>query len=304
MSRTMRILVPVLAVVACASAQTEAGGLPAGPRIENQIRVPDVAPPTVDEAAVERPSGAPSEHSAQHALDLYDAALADAKGDPVRARARFAEAAAAFDAIEARRPVSAEFSRAQGNAHFFGGDIGRAVLAYRRGLESSPGDARLTESLRVARKAVKTDAAPSTRTTLLESLAHWRRFVSPVLVAVVLVGSWCGFWGVLIVARVRRARVRPIAAAVLGLSWLVTGIALGTDAWRRMDASAVVIVEDAQALNGPSSEIYEPTFATPLSAGVEAEAIESRLGWTRLRLRSDGETWVRDEAVMPVRPKG
>lgn len=252
-------------------------------------------------ASAQAGSAAQQDEAIEHAVELYEAATADAKDDPTGARARFAEAAAAFDAIESERAVSAEFFRAQGNAHFFSGDIGRAVLAYRRGLEARPGDERLTESLRVAREAVKTDAAPSTRATLLESVANWRRFVSPVLVTALLAVSWCGLWGMLIAARVRRTGANSIVVAVLGVFVLVTGVALAADGWRRMERRAVVVVHESQSFNGPSAAIYEPTFATPLSPGVEADAIESRLGWTRVRLRSGAETWVRSDAVLAVR---
>jgi len=294
------LLIPVLAI-AVSARPTPVDG-PAVPRLGEGRQVLD--PPIQDGSgeAAPKPKSTRGDGSIGHPLDLYDAALADARDDPSRARARFAEAAAAFDAIESKQPVSAEFFRAQGNAHFFSGDIGRAVLAYRRGLERRPGDPRLSESLRVARKAVRTDAAASTSTTLLDALAHWRRFVSPVLVASISAAAWFGLWGVLVFARVRRVRAHGLSVALLAVVSIAGGAALGADAWRRMDRSAVVVVDETEGFNGPSSEIYEATFASPLAPGVEAELVEARLGWMRLRLRSGSETWVRRDAVIAVQP--
>lgn len=246
------------------------------------------------------PGAVPEE--VEHALDLYNDALASAQEDPDAARTLFAEAAAVFDAVEVAGPVSAEFYRAQGNAHFFAGDIGPAVLAYRRGLERKPGDKRLLDSLAVARAAVKTAYEPGVAATLPETLARWRRFVPQVVVGVVFAASWGGLWGVLIVGRLRGGRPRAIIVAALASCSLVTASALGAETWRRADRSPIVLIAEAEAFNGPSREVYEPTFAAPLSAGVEASVLESRLGWCRISLRTGSETWVREEAVAPVRP--
>ncbi len=255
------------------------------PAIDTQPEASLQAPPTIEQAA-----------------SLYEEALASSKDDPIEARSLFADAAAAFDAIETRQPVNAAFYRAQGNAHFFAGEIGKAVLAYRRGLEIQPADERLADALNIARAAVSSVETPSPHTTIMGVLTRWRQYLPGALVAGLLAVAWVVLWGILIRARLERRRPNLLIVSTAATVSLVTGTALGATWWQAADRSPVVLIADADARNGPSSTIYDPTFNSPLSQGVEARAGERRLGWVLLELQSGAQTWVPEDTIAPVRP--
>jgi BatD DUF11 like domain len=250
----------------------------------------------------EQSAAATSPPTIENASELYDRALVWAKDDPIKARSLFAEAAAAFDAIERQESVNAAFYRAQGNAHFFAGETGKAVLAYRRGLEIRPADKRLEDALRAARASVSSVESPSTRTTIVDVLTRWRRYLPDSAVAGLLAAAWIVLWSSLIRARLERRRPGLLIVSTTATVSLVAGVALGATWWQWNDPSPVVLIADADARNGPSSTIYDPTFESPLSEGVEGRAHETRLGWVLLELPSGAETWVPQDTVTPVRP--
>lgn len=254
------------------------------PAAESEPVASLVAPPTIETAS-----------------DLYEEALAAAKDDPIKARSLFADAAAAFDAIEAQQPVIAAFYRAQGNAHFFAGQVGKAVLAYRRGLALEPANERLLDALRIARASVSSVESPSTHTTIVSILTKWRQYLPETVVGGVFAAAWIVLWFALIRARTLRQRPRLLVVASAAIVSLVAGTALGANWWQQMDHNPVVLIADADARNGPSNTIYDPTFETPLSQGIEAEAGEHRLGWVQLTLKSGAQTWVPENTVAPVR---
>lgn len=236
------------------------------------------------------------------AAGAYDKATEVAAEDPLAARALFADAAVAFDAAIADGVVHVEARRGQGNAWFLAGDVGRAILAYRRGLWQDPDDARTHEALQLARQSVRTATEPIVRSSLVDVLTQWRRFVSPMVVGMVFVGAWVFLWGMIVRGRMTGVKPRTVwVIGALALS-LVSVTALIAEQRRMADHSSVVLIAQAEGFNGPSQAVYELSFEFPLSPGVEARAVESRSGWTHIRLASGSETWVPTDRLAWVNP--
>src|SRR5262249_46372460 len=71
-----------------------------------------------------------------------------------KARLCFLECAELYAALRQRGADNAALDRNLGNAYLLGGDLPRAILAYRRGLACAPSDRRLQECLDFARSQV------------------------------------------------------------------------------------------------------------------------------------------------------
>ena len=82
------------------------------------------------------------------ALSAFDDAVATARDNPARAEQLYRQAAAAFERLVADGVRSAALEYNLGNTRFRLGDLGRAVLHYRRAQRLDPGDAKLAENLR------------------------------------------------------------------------------------------------------------------------------------------------------------
>lgn len=236
--------------------------------------------------------------------DRYAEAIELAKPDPIRSRSLFAESAAAFEAAIAASPSpSGELYRAAGNAHVLAGQTGRAVLAFRRALAADPSNTRAADGLKIARASLSVEAPDSTTTRFLDAINIWPRYVSVRIMQVVFVLTWAAVWSAVLVSRTLHRRPPPSTLVVVSIMALASGLAL-TAKWidDRM-AHDVVVLDPITAYNGPSEEVYEPTFESPLAAGMEAQLRETRGDWSQIELRNGTRTWVRSQAIESVRPR-
>ncbi|KAA0216772.1 MAG: hypothetical protein DYG94_06085 [Leptolyngbya sp. PLA3] len=233
----------------------------------------------------------------------YDEAVAAVTDDPTRARALFAEAAAAFDQAAAESPApGAELYRAAGNAHLLAGAHGRAVLAFHRALRLDPSNRRAADGLAAARASINLEAPPSRLRHWLAVIDLWPRFVPVWMMLGVFASVWSCFWVVWLVARVRH-RPAPVATlTTLGIVTAASGLSLLAHEWQQRHAREVVLMERAIGYNGPSADVYLPTFETPLLPGLEGLLIETRSGWSQVELRSGARTWVPESTVELVVP--
>jgi tetratricopeptide (TPR) repeat protein len=78
----------------------------------------------------------------------------EARNDPVTARQRFREAAGYYEQLRQHGTPTAALYCNQGNAYLLAGDLARAILAYRRGLQLDPNHPELHRRLAYARAQV------------------------------------------------------------------------------------------------------------------------------------------------------
>lgn len=239
-------------------------------------------------------------------LALLDEAARLRAGDPARSERLAADAAAMIEAGLGDDEIdNAPAQRALGNAWLLSGDVGRAVLAYRRAQRADPGDAMVASSLAHARSvaggggsvAPGALAAGGWRARLDESRALVPR-AGMFWVGLVLFVGGC----VAVAARI----VSLVGGGVVVFAWMsVIGGAgpLGLLAAEPLldGSGAAVVVESAVGRTGPHGEVYPPAFDAPVPAGSDVRVLESRDGWV---LCSMGTTraWLPGAAVELVRP--
>lgn len=233
----------------------------------------------------------------------YAEGLDSIKDDPIRARSLFAEAAAAFEqAADGSGVPNAELYRAIGNAQILAGNTGRAVLAFRRSLVADPSNDRAADGLKLARASLSVEASASNARRVLDVVNMWPQYVAPWIMKVVFAMSWGCFWLALLIARVHRQSAPPGTLAAVATLAIAAGVALAANAWDDAHERDVVVVAQTSGYNGPSSEVYEPTFEQPVPAGMEAALVETRDNWSQIELRNGSRTWVRRDAIELVSP--
>ncbi|GAB4385963.1 MAG: hypothetical protein Kow0022_13720 [Phycisphaerales bacterium] len=225
--------------------------------------------------------------------------------DPVLARSLFAEAAAAFErAAEQSGVLHAELERAIGNAHMLAGETGRAVLAFRRALLADPSNRRAADGLRLARASLAVEVPETNGRRVLEVINMWPRYVAPWIMKLIFALSWACLWLGLLIARWRGRHAATGTLASLAILAAASGVALAAGVWESSHDRDVVVITTTDGYNGPSSDVYPPTFDQPVPAGTEAILVETRRQWSQIELRNGTRTWVRHDAVEPVRPGG
>jgi hypothetical protein len=187
-----------------------------------------------------------------------------------------------------------------GNAYFKRGDLGRAILNYRRAQQLTPRDADIAANLALAR-AQTVDRLEGADTGLWSSLA-WLTGAWLTLdeVAVLLLAVWCVL-NALAVAAILLPRLRRwLRLAMIGLG-LVLALGLLSVAARYYTAwqypPLVVVAPTVAVTSAPDED--EPARFT-LHAGAEAYLLDALSGWRRIQIAGNLEGWTPAQAVEPV----
>lgn len=190
------------------------------------------------------------------------------------------------------------------NAHLLKGDLGRAILNYRRAAELIPSDANLAANLAVARQRVATRIDAPAQERVRRALLFWHDETAPRTRFAIFLAANALAWGWLLL---RRARPRLIggvwpAAALAAVAFaMMTSLIIDRRA-RADDDDAVIVEPQTIGRKGPDAAAYEPSFTEPLHAGVEITIVERRPGWVLVRLADSRETWLSEKSIEPVNP--
>ncbi|TVS03511.1 MAG: hypothetical protein EA423_08430 [Phycisphaerales bacterium] len=250
-------------------------------------------------------SGVPMSDAASY-IERAEAAFAEgaamhAEGDR-GARSRFAEAAAFYErAIEASGVRNHRLHLNLGNAAMLSGDVGRAVLAYKRADRLAPRSSRVRESLAFARASVGVELRPDARERGRSLLLAWRGLVPRQLLLAGFIGGYALFWIALASGVIWRKPPPVLLGVSAGVAVLsITLLLVERSILHSAEEGVVVSPAGADARLGPGEGVYAPAFDRPLSPGVEVRILESRDGWLRVRLPDGREAWTPGTAVERV----
>lgn len=223
--------------------------------------------------------------------------------NPTKAQALYQASVIEYQYLsEQPKMQSAELYTNLGNACYFAGDHGRAVLNYHRALRIDP----LLDDPRHNLHHLRTltvDEIPKTRTqTILHTLTFWHRWPWSIRAAVLAIAV-INLWGVLGVMLYRSHRWLKISAASMAaLSLLAfTSLLVSHQGWDN-PVDSVVIDREVLARQG-NGVIYGSAFKSPLHAGTEFSVIEHRGGWYHAQLLDGARCWIPSKsAALVVQP--
>lgn len=185
-----------------------------------------------------------------------------------------------------------------GNAYFLSGDIGRAILNYRRAEMLDKTDTNIQKNLAFARSRRIDKVEVKTEERIMKTLFFWHYDFS--VRAKFLIACVC-FAIVCIVLTVMTWRGRAfqwiVSAVICSLLTIcfLASVVIETRA-RAIEIAGVITAEEVIARQGDGRN-YPESFKDPLHAGTEFELIERRPGWLHVRLSDDSETWIPDNSV-------
>ncbi len=229
-----------------------------------------------------------------------DDAVANAFDDPTAARAQYQAAAAGFHALRDAGLCSAALEYNLGNVHFRLGQLGRAILHYRRAAALDPHDATLRANLQYARQRVEPLITATGQQRLARHLLVWHYDTSPAqrsnaLVALTILG-----WGMLLL----RLWQRRAALLVAGLVAVAMSLAVATSLLVQLHYDHVqppaVVVDEPVPLRLGRGEGSDLALKQPLGPGIELRIVDRRGSWVAVEL-SNGQTgWLPASAVEPI----
>ncbi len=215
--------------------------------------------------------------------------------------AMYAEAAQQFDYLVAEEGIrNGHLFYTLGNCWFMAGDLGRAILNYRRAETFLPRHADVQYNLNAA-LALRTDLiSEKERHPLVDKLLGWHFKGSTPLRGWVFSISWLALWGAVLWARRSTKKKAQVCMTSAGLLSAVLLASLATEAiMKRRTQPGVIIVSEVLARKG-DGERYAPAFQEPLHSGTEFLQLETRKTWWNIRL-ADGQTcWIPATAAKTV----
>jgi tetratricopeptide (TPR) repeat protein len=179
------------------------------------------------------------------------------------------------------------------NTYFLKGDIGRAILNYRRAEKLDSADADIRKNLSFARSRRIDKVKVRTEQTVLKTLLFWHYDFSiktRFTVTCISFAGLCIFLTVLVWAG-RRAPVTAaavVAAVVFVLFFGSAAFELGTESTK---ICGVITADEVVARQGDGQN-YDRSFKDPLHAGTEFDLLEDRPGWYHIELSDGSDAWI------------
>lgn len=187
-----------------------------------------------------------------------------------------------------------------GNSWFMAGDVGRAILNYRRAELYLPNNADVKNNLEAA-LALRSDLIPEKELhPLAARLLGWHFNTSSPLRWWLFALCWIVAWGAWFwLGRTSKKEAR-ITAVVTGVLSIVLATSLLSE--RILEGLAepgVITAPEVLARKGDGNR-YAPAFMEPLHSGTEFQRIDDRKAWWQIRL-NDGQTcWIPAHAAAVV----
>lgn len=183
-----------------------------------------------------------------------------------------------------------------GNAALGAGELGTAVLAYRRALALDRGLVRADKNLTWIRSQMPSHLAPKSNSGAVDSLFFWhsdwslavRHLVAAIAFAlfIVLLLPWGKFQFLR-----RRLAIAP------GLLFVATLVSAFLEPNR---SAAAVVVEDGQILRSADSSGAPATVKAPIPAGVEVSLKQKRGDWSQVSLADGTIGWLSADSVKQI----
>jgi hypothetical protein len=228
----------------------------------------------------------------------YERGLALRRTDPGGADVAFRKAVEGFQTLVDEGITNGRLHYNLANAHLQTGEVGRAILHYRRAEALIAGDPKLGHNLEYARSLRRNQIAPSGERALADALLGWHERTTLRGRVGVFALCYILFWAFLGAAVVRPgALLRWLAVAAAAIC-LAPGISVAADLFTSSDREAVVLADDVVVRKG-NSEGFEPQFLEPVHQGLEVRVLDERVGWLYIELPNAKTGWIRaDQAAL------
>ena len=179
-----------------------------------------------------------------------------------------------------------------GNTYFRLGDIGRAILNYKRAARYMPGDENVKANLEYARSR-RIDRVELEESERIFKTLFFLHYDVPLGIKLTIFTAL--FALVWITAAFRLFLALPVFRTMIMVAAVVSGLFLASIAVESIGAArnpeGVVTARKVMARKG-DAETYQPSFTEPLHAGTEFVLLEERPGWFHVELEDGSRCWI------------
>jgi hypothetical protein len=226
------------------------------------------------------------------AESLYTAALESQEND----RAILAQRAAALyeEAVARGGRWNGYLLYNLGTAYHLSGDLGRAILNYRRAQQLVPALDDLKANLSVALAQRKDRIEPGQKEEIMRGLFFWHYVIGAATRRTTFVVAFVLIWIFLGVNTLRSSGTAKALAGIATVFSIALGLSIGSDFTSQQQRNnGVLISEEVIARKGPGQS-YAPAYEGGLHEGTEIKILEHDRDWFRVRLIDGSQCWVPD----------
>ncbi len=214
---------------------------------------------------------ASDEKSAEKAEDLYRQALLR------------------YEQVQRNQP-SARLAYNIGNTYYRLGDLGRALVNYRKAEKEMVGDANLQHNLTFVRSERQDQFVKAENDSSFASL-NLHRSMPLSLRTQIFLGLYVAFWLTATLLYLKKIPKPTWIPATLLLATLVASTSVGLDKVKPPIKEGVVVASEIMARQGDGRN-YQPAFATPLHSGTEFTLIKKQGYWFHIELADGRRCWI------------
>ena len=179
-----------------------------------------------------------------------------------------------------------------GNTYFRMGDLGQAILNYRRAQRYLPNDSNLQQNLKYARSRRHDKIENEPQTQVLRTLVFWHYDFTTRTRSIVFGICFVIFWlSASIGLFFHKASLRWVLAVSGFLGLLFLGSLISEIPAEGRHQEGVILAGEVIGRKG-DGETYQPSFKEPLHTGTEFKLIENRNEWHQIELRDGRRCWI------------
>jgi tetratricopeptide (TPR) repeat protein len=215
--------------------------------------------------------------------------------DPDAAKAYYQEAILHYEAIVKEGGVrNGRLYYDIGNAYFRIGDVGRAILNYKRAELFMQNDPNLEQNLDYARNRRADRIEVREREKVLKTLFFIHYDIPSRVKLFIFALSFGALWASAAARIFLRSGwlklVVIVAAAVSGI--FLASLIVDSVSFARSPEGVVTAQEIVGRMG--DADTYQPSFKEPLHAGAEFRLLEKRPGWWHVELENGDRTWINE----------
>ncbi|MHC4873142.1 MAG: tetratricopeptide repeat protein [Planctomycetota bacterium] len=252
----------------------------------------------VNAAGFSKENSAENEKLYEEVVDLLKKANEAGGFGKEKARPFFAKAIVRMETLVREKGLyNSKLYYNLGNSYLSVGNVGKAILNYRRSYRINPNDENLMQNLQYARTLCKDRIEIKTEKKIMKIFLFWYYDFSTYLRTILFAVFFLLFWCSLVVRRFNKKYLPGAVLLITAVFWASLLSSLLVEEYGRENTQYGVIVAEEIIARKGDGENYEPSFKEPVHAGTEFKVIEERAGWILIQLSDNRECWVPVMAV-------
>ncbi len=210
--------------------------------------------------------------------------------DTVQARTLFEKALLRYEKLYVEHD-SPRLAYNIGNSYFRLGELGRAIVYYRRAEIEMAADENVLHNLNYLRSLRQDQLESGAELSVLQQVLQWHRSVDYILRLQLLAVFYLLFWFSLTL-RLSVVRTMPAWLPIFMLFIaLMLSTSVGLQRFSPPQQAGVIVAPEVVARQGDGNS-YEPSFSAPLHDGTEFVLLDRRSRWLQVELVDGRRCWL------------